>query len=179
MELSQSRFQNKRWKQHGRQALRSKKYMQGCVWSGGLEGNLAADWRPLVPFTSGCCYCFYQDIFLPQMQKLELWSPSTSGPSYRQTLGCAMARVQQPSSLWEHCQRQPAGSGGCLLGGATPGVAAIWHRLVTLIETWGGRKCEVGFQASYQSLTGKTFLLKDFPKSVFPKAGPAHKVSGP
>lgn len=58
-----------------------------CV-GGGLEGNLGSDWMPFVPFIPGRrSHCFDQDVFLPQMQKLEQQEQPTPGPLDKQTLG--------------------------------------------------------------------------------------------
>lgn len=103
---------------------RSKKYVQGCVWEGRLEGNLAFDWMPFVPFLSACCpYCFYQDIFFsPSNAKARAVWPIHPWPFRQTNHGLHYgqeATVQLPLKVLTAHLRAPfqqAGRGGKLLG---------------------------------------------------------------
>lgn len=72
-ELSQSVFRNKHWRQPVRQVLRSKKYVQRCVWVGGWKGTWALTRCLLfLSFQAAVPIVLTKTFFLPQMQKLEL-----------------------------------------------------------------------------------------------------------
>lgn len=174
MELSHLEFRNKHCRQPVRRMLRSQKCVQGCVWVGGWKGTSPLTGSRLFLSLSSCCsYCFYQDTFLAQMQKLEPQGWSVSHPLYKQTLDSLWLGSNSPGPS-EGADSSPPGSlpacrqgkGRCLLWGSSFWGFCHRHRMVTLIEG----KNQIGivtntFQGCLSSFTGKTFLL-DFPVYV-------------
>lgn len=128
MEFSQSVFRNKHWKQHVRQVLRSKKYVQGCVWVGGWK-------QPGLSLNAICSYHFrLLLLFLPRHSsplnaKARVVGPFNTGPLHKQTL---------PAVWLEGADSSPRGSlpwpqRGGEVGDAYPeaaasGGSALWHR---------------------------------------------------
>lgn len=117
----------------------------GVVWVGGWKGTAPLTGSLLLLSLSSCCaYCFYQDAFLAQMQKIEPQGWSVSQPLYKQTLdslwlgsnspGPSKGADSSPPGSLPACRQ---GKGGCLLWGSSFWGFCHRHRMVTLIETWG------------------------------------------